>query len=278
MNYYEVLEISEDASDVEVHSAYRKMMKKWHPDINHAPNAEEMSKLINQAYDTLSNASERKDYDASLHSAEEEDDSLNYAFTPKNDTSEEYYDEDDEDEEWEYEYEPKPLPWIVNIFVYVFLALVQLIDKVFVLVTSLLSIILDLLSFVGKNILKIAIFVSIAIIAIEYIRTKSADTDLYLMLAVINAGIALAFIFLTLLRTMMDRINIRFEIWNIQLGTIRRAHTPKFVDILKFLLVLVVIFGIVWAIGYYHYQVNILEYIIDFITHWKNEIIRVFTK
>ncbi|MSE09545.1 DnaJ domain-containing protein, partial [Lactobacillus salivarius] len=54
MNPYDVLGVSKDASDQEIKRAYRKLSKKYHPDLNHEPGAEEKFKEVNEAYEILS--------------------------------------------------------------------------------------------------------------------------------------------------------------------------------------------------------------------------------
>lgn len=57
-NPYEVLGVSEDASPEEIKKAYRKLAKKYHPDLNpNDPNCEEMMEEINQAYDMITDPS-----------------------------------------------------------------------------------------------------------------------------------------------------------------------------------------------------------------------------
>lgn len=65
IDYYKVLEIDKKATDAEIKKAYRKLARKYHPDIN--PNdkeAEKKFKEINEANEVLSNAEKRKKYDA----------------------------------------------------------------------------------------------------------------------------------------------------------------------------------------------------------------------
>lgn len=61
--YYSVLNIPKSASLDEIKSAYRLLASKYHPDVNSNPNANELFKLINRAYNTLSDQEKRKDYD-----------------------------------------------------------------------------------------------------------------------------------------------------------------------------------------------------------------------
>ena len=49
-DYYEVLELSKGASDDDIKKAYRKLAKKYHPDLNKAPDAADKFKEVQEAY------------------------------------------------------------------------------------------------------------------------------------------------------------------------------------------------------------------------------------
>lgn len=66
MNYYDLLQVSEKAEKKEIISAYRLLVKKYHPDINKSPGAERKMIEINGAYSTLSNPVSRFYYDQKL--------------------------------------------------------------------------------------------------------------------------------------------------------------------------------------------------------------------
>lgn len=66
MNYYELLGVSSSATEEEIKRAYKREMKKWHPDINKDEKAVSMSMKINEAKDTLLDEIKRKQYDESL--------------------------------------------------------------------------------------------------------------------------------------------------------------------------------------------------------------------
>jgi curved DNA-binding protein CbpA len=66
-NYYEILEISPSASQQEIRAAYKKLAVRYHPDKNpDDKQAEEIFKLISQAYHTLSNPEKRNFYDIKI--------------------------------------------------------------------------------------------------------------------------------------------------------------------------------------------------------------------
>lgn len=60
---YETLGVSADASTDEIKKAYRRLARKYHPDINKEPEAEEKFKEINAAYEILSDAEKKSQYD-----------------------------------------------------------------------------------------------------------------------------------------------------------------------------------------------------------------------
>jgi molecular chaperone DnaJ len=66
-DYYEVLEISKNASKDEIKNAYRKLALKFHPDRNKSPGAEEKFKEISEAYAVLSDDEKRTRYDTYGH-------------------------------------------------------------------------------------------------------------------------------------------------------------------------------------------------------------------
>ena len=63
-NLYHVLGVSKDAADSEIKSAYRKLARKYHPDLNKDDKAAaEKFKEISCAYDVLGDKEKRKKYD-----------------------------------------------------------------------------------------------------------------------------------------------------------------------------------------------------------------------
>ena len=69
-DYYEVLGVDKNASEADIKKAFRKLARKYHPDVNPGDkDAEAKFKEINEAYDVLSNAEKRQQYDQFGHDA-----------------------------------------------------------------------------------------------------------------------------------------------------------------------------------------------------------------
>jgi molecular chaperone DnaJ len=66
-DYYEVLQVSRNATEAEIKKAYRTLALKYHPDRNRDNGAEETFKEINEAYEVLSNPERRASYDRFGH-------------------------------------------------------------------------------------------------------------------------------------------------------------------------------------------------------------------
>ena len=62
-DYYKILGIDKKATEAEVKSAFRKLARKYHPDVNKAPDAADKFKDINEAYEVLSDKEKRQRYD-----------------------------------------------------------------------------------------------------------------------------------------------------------------------------------------------------------------------
>ena len=68
-DYYEVLGVSKDADEKEIKSAFRKLAKKYHPDVSKEPDAAEKFKEAQEAYAVLSDPEKRSQYDKFGHAA-----------------------------------------------------------------------------------------------------------------------------------------------------------------------------------------------------------------
>jgi molecular chaperone DnaJ len=69
-DYYEVLGVPRTASQEEIKKSYRKLARKYHPDVNPGdPTAEEKFKEVNEAYEVLSDDQKKAQYDQFGHAA-----------------------------------------------------------------------------------------------------------------------------------------------------------------------------------------------------------------
>ncbi len=68
-DYYEILGLSKNASDKEIKSAFRRLAKQYHPDLNKDKDAPEKFKEVQEAYEVLSDENKRKMYDQYGHAA-----------------------------------------------------------------------------------------------------------------------------------------------------------------------------------------------------------------
>ncbi|HET7319914.1 MAG TPA: molecular chaperone DnaJ [Nitrospirota bacterium] len=72
-DYYEVLGISRNATEADIKKAFRKLARKYHPDVNPGnKTSEQMFKEINEAYEVLSDAKKKQQYDQFGHAAFEQ--------------------------------------------------------------------------------------------------------------------------------------------------------------------------------------------------------------
>ncbi|KTD56609.1 DNA-binding protein DnaJ [Legionella santicrucis] len=62
-DYYKIMGVNEDASEKDIKMAYRKLARKYHPDISKEPDAEEHFKEMGEAYEVLKDPAKRSEYD-----------------------------------------------------------------------------------------------------------------------------------------------------------------------------------------------------------------------
>ncbi len=62
-DYYKTLGVARDAKEDEIKKVYRKLARKYHPDVSKEPNAEEKFKAVQEAYEVLKDAKKRAAYD-----------------------------------------------------------------------------------------------------------------------------------------------------------------------------------------------------------------------
>src|SRR5438094_9641814 len=62
-DYYKILGVDRGASDEDIKKAYRKLARKYHPDVSKEPNAKEQFQEVSEAYETLKEKEKRAAYD-----------------------------------------------------------------------------------------------------------------------------------------------------------------------------------------------------------------------
>jgi curved DNA-binding protein len=62
-DYYQILGVAREADTAEIKKAYRKLARKYHPDVNKAADAEDKFKQVNEAYEVLKDDDKRRAYD-----------------------------------------------------------------------------------------------------------------------------------------------------------------------------------------------------------------------
>lgn len=73
-DYYEILEVKRTATAEEIKKSYRKLVKKYHPDLNPGDKvAEEKFKKISEAYETLSDETKKANYDTMINGSSSSD-------------------------------------------------------------------------------------------------------------------------------------------------------------------------------------------------------------
>lgn len=86
-NYYEILEVSQNASPEVIEKAYKALVKKYHPDLqpeNKKQEAENKIKIINEAYEILSNKEKKINYDEQLKIQKIKEEQQKYEQMKKN--------------------------------------------------------------------------------------------------------------------------------------------------------------------------------------------------
>lgn len=94
MNHYEILEVKKTASQGEIREAYKKLVKKYHPDLYQGDKifAEKKTQAINVAYDILSNPKTRSQYDDEITPKPTYTDTTYNYTSPKYNSSKTYND------------------------------------------------------------------------------------------------------------------------------------------------------------------------------------------
>jgi curved DNA-binding protein len=80
-DYYEVLGVGRDSDDKQIRAAYRKLARKFHPDVNKSPDASDKFKEATEAYEVLSDPEKRRVYDQFGHAGPPEAETYRWTGT-----------------------------------------------------------------------------------------------------------------------------------------------------------------------------------------------------
>ena len=173
INYYDLLGVDKDASNEEIKKAYRENAKKWHPDLNKDPKAEEMSKKINEAKQILLDENKRKDYDIYLNNYKN---SIynNLNKNNVNSTNNEY--ETKTYTKWEY--------FILYLKYYKINIFRKIIGTIFVLIESLFCFVLQLINYFFAVIISfLGYYISYTLILISVILLLLIFSNIFFKIA-----------------------------------------------------------------------------------------------
>lgn len=82
-DYYKIMGVSKDATDKDIKTAYRRLARKYHPDISKESNAEEQFKEMGEAYEVLRDPVKRAEYDQYLKNREFNQNAHQYRNEPR---------------------------------------------------------------------------------------------------------------------------------------------------------------------------------------------------
>lgn len=91
VDFYKILGVSKKASEEEIKAAYRKLARKYHPDVNKSPGAEDKFKQISMAYEVLSNKDKRAEYDQIREASTRSNSAANGGWSSSRQTGGSYY-------------------------------------------------------------------------------------------------------------------------------------------------------------------------------------------
>lgn len=91
VDLYKTLGVSKTASEQEIKSAYKKLARKYHPDVNKSPGAEDKFKQISMAYEVLSNKDKRAEYDQIREASTRSNNTANGGWSSNRQTGGSYY-------------------------------------------------------------------------------------------------------------------------------------------------------------------------------------------